>query len=128
MEIGDKVAHRKHGRGVIEGFKNLSTRGKFASVQFDNLSAAKYIREDRLRIIPDVGPVDDSRPREPLPPKKRDKSIDYALLEQAERTLKEQHPEADLVRAFPYQHHAVVEIWKDGRASVVRYERRTSAT
>lgn len=118
MNVDDLVIHKKHGRGKIIGFTSFGSRGRYARVRFD--VGERLITETRLRPDPVARvPLDRSKIR----PTVKDKSIDYDLLERACIFVRNQFPDADEIKAFPYMYgdQAICEVWKDGFATMVLY-------
>lgn len=120
MNIGDSVKHRKHGRGKIVGFTDYGSRGRYARVEFES-GNTQLLTESRL--VPDV--VANYKEFDPstLAPTRKDKGLDYALLERAKQHVSAEHPDADDVKAFPYLvvGKAYCEVWKNKAATIVIY-------
>jgi hypothetical protein len=118
MNVEDLVIHKKHGRGKIIGFTSFGSRGRYARVRFE--IGERLITETRLKPDPIArAPLDKSKIR----PTVKDKSIDYDLLERARIFVKNQFPDSDEIKAFPYMYgdQAICEVWKDGHAEMVLY-------
>lgn len=116
MTEGDRITHRKDGLGtVLKVYWSRST----VRCRMDSGKTTVY---STTRVQP-APPEREVSPRRRRRRRTRDgDNVDYALLDRARAAVQAEHPGADEYVAIPYGGRACVEVWRKGRARVVRYD------